>query len=88
MTNDIARRSWEPKEGRVEGFTKRYGLKLLVHTEFYEDIRDDLQRESNIKHRPRAWKIRLIMAANPEWRDLCEDMSKRQAEANHRSPLL
>jgi putative endonuclease len=76
VTSDIARRAWEHREGRVEGFTKRYGLKLLVLTEFYEDIRNALQRESNIKHWPRAWKIRLILTANPEWRDLYEDLNK------------
>jgi putative endonuclease len=58
VTSDIARRSWEHREGRVDGFTKRYGLKRLVLTEFYEDIRDALQRESDMKHWPRAWKTR------------------------------
>jgi len=76
VTSDIARRSWEHREGRLEGFTKRHGLKRLVLTEFYEDIRDALQRESNIKHWPRAWKARLIVATNPEWRDLYEDLNK------------
>ncbi len=76
VTSAIARRIWEHREGRVEGFTKRYGLKLLVLTEFYEDIRDALQRESNIKHWSRAWKVRLIMATNPEWRDLYADLNQ------------
>ncbi len=39
------------------------------------DIRDAIQRESNIKHWPRAWKVRLIHAANPDWRDLYEDLN-------------
>jgi putative endonuclease len=76
VTSDIARRSWEHREGRVEGFTKRHGLKRLVLTEFYEDIRDALQRERNIKHWPPAWKARLIVATNLEWRDLYEDLNK------------
>jgi putative endonuclease len=46
-----------------------------VLTEFYEDIRDAIQRETNIKHWPRAWKVRLIHAANPDWRDLYEDLN-------------
>jgi putative endonuclease len=54
VTGDIARRSSEHREGRVEAFTKRHGLKCLVLAEFYEDIRDALQRESNIKHWPCA----------------------------------
>jgi putative endonuclease len=34
-----------------------------------------IQRESNLKHWPRAWKIRLILDTNPEWRDLYEDLA-------------
>ena len=41
----------------------------------YDDIRDAIQRESNIKHWPRAWKIRLIHDMNPEWRDLYGDLA-------------
>jgi putative endonuclease len=76
VTSDIARRAFEHREGLVKGFTKRYGLKRLVYMEFYEDIRDAIQRESNIKHWPRAWKVRLIHAANPDWRDLYEDLTR------------
>jgi putative endonuclease len=75
VTSDIARRAWEHREGRVEGFTERYALKRLVLTEFYEDIRDAIQRESNIKHWPRAWKVCLILAASSEWRDLYLDLN-------------
>ena len=49
-TSNIARRAFEHREGLSDGFTRRYGLKRLVLTEFYEDIRDAIQRESNIKH--------------------------------------
>ena len=76
VTNDIARRAWEHREARIDGFTKRYGLKRLVYTEFYDDIRDAIQREKNIKHYFRAWKARLIIEANPDWRDLYEDLNK------------
>ncbi len=50
VTSDLPRRAWEHREGRIEGFTKRYGLKLLVYHERFEDIRDAIQRESNMKH--------------------------------------
>jgi putative endonuclease len=75
VTSNIARRAFEHREGPIDGFTRRYGLRRLVLTEFYEDIRDAIQRESNIKHWPRAWKVRLIHAANPDWRDLYEDLN-------------
>ncbi len=76
VTGDIARRAWEHREGLVRGFTKRHGLKRLVYTEFFEDIRDAIQREKNMKHYSRAWKVGLILEANRDWRDLYEDLGK------------
>ena len=72
VTNDLVRRVAEHRAGVVDGFTKRYGLHRLVYFEQYDDIRTALQREHNIKHWPRAWKVRKIIADNPEWRDLFE----------------
>ena len=40
VTNNLSRRVWEHKEGNVEGFTKEYGVKLLVYYESYRDVRD------------------------------------------------
>jgi putative endonuclease len=54
----------------VDGFTKQYGLKRLVYFEKFDDIRDAIQREHNIKHWPRAWKVRKIVTMNPDWEDL------------------
>jgi len=65
VTSDLARRVWEHREGVVDGFTKRYGLKRLVYAGFHEGIRDAIQREHNIKHRSRAWKVKLIYTQNP-----------------------
>jgi putative endonuclease len=75
VTNNIARRACEHRRGLVEGFTQRYGLKRLVLMEFHEDIRTAIQRERNMKHWPRAWKVRLIHAANPDWRDLYDELN-------------
>ena len=74
VTSDLSRRAWEHREGLIAGFTKRYGLKRLVYYEQYDDIRVASQREKNIKHWSRAWKVRLILDFNPEWRDLYEDL--------------
>ncbi len=76
VTSDISRRAFEHREGLVKGFTKRYGLKRLVYMEFYEDIRDAIPREKTTKHYSRAWKAQLILEANPDWRDLYEDLNK------------
>jgi putative endonuclease len=41
----------------------------------YPDVRDALQREKNMKHWPRVWKTRLIVHANPTWRDLYDEIA-------------
>jgi putative endonuclease len=74
VTSDIARRIWEHREGRVAGFTQRYRLKRLVYTEQHDSIGAAIQREKNIKHWSRAWKTDLIVAANPHWQDLAENL--------------
>jgi putative endonuclease len=70
VTSDLARRVWEHQEGVVEGFTKKYRLKHLVYAEPHDTILAAIQREKNIKHWPRAWKLDLITAQNPDWADL------------------
>ena len=74
VTGDLPRRAWQHRTGAVEGFTRRYGLGRLVWCEQHPDIRDAIQRERTMKHWPRAWKVRLILDVNPEWRDLYDDL--------------
>jgi putative endonuclease len=69
-TTDPARRAWEHRSGAVEGFTKEYALKRLVYVERHDNILAAKQRERNIKHWARAWKIALILKDNPNWDDL------------------
>ena len=75
VTSNLPRRIHEHREGIVRGFTKRHGLKVFVYAERFDDIRDAIQREKVIKHWPRAWKVRLIHAANPEWKDLFDTLA-------------
>jgi putative endonuclease len=75
VTSNIARRAFEHREGLIAGFTKRYGLKQLVYVEFHDEIIQAIQREKNIKHWPRNWKVELIQAANPRWDDLYEQLA-------------
>ena len=75
VTSNVARRAWEHREGFGDGFTRKYRLKRLVWIEHYEDIRSAIQREKNMKHWPRAWKLDLILAQNPGWQDLYEQLS-------------
>ncbi len=70
ITNDIMRRIFEHKEGKVAGFTKKYGLKMLVYYEIYADVRDAIHREKIIKKWKRSFKIDAILKMNPQWKDL------------------
>ena len=70
VTTNLIRRVWEHREEVIDGFTKTYGLKRLVYFEEHSAILDALQREKNIKHWSRAWKVGLILEKNPEWEDL------------------
>jgi putative endonuclease len=74
VTNDLIRRAYEHRNGLVAGFTRRYGVKRLVYFEQYDDPVTAIQREKNIKHWSREWKIDLIVASNPQWRDLYDDI--------------
>ena len=74
VTNDLARRVYEHREGLAESFTKRYGVKLLVYFEHHDTIEAALQRENNIKHWSREWKIDLIVKDNSDWRDLYDEI--------------
>jgi putative endonuclease len=70
VTSDIRRRAWEHREGVVDGFTKKYGLKQLVYVEVHERIDEAIRREKTLKRWPRGWKVRLINTVNPDWNDL------------------
>ena len=77
MTNDVADRAYQHREGLVDGFAKRYGVKMLVYYEEHATALEAIQRKKNIKHWPRAWKIALIRTMNPEWRDLFDEIAQR-----------
>ena len=76
VTNDIARRVGEHRQGQGSGFVKQYRVTRLVFAEPHEDIDRAIQREKTMKDWPRAWKIRLIEEANPEWEDLYEVLNR------------
>src|SRR5262249_27134115 len=77
VTNDLMRRVQEHREGLVPGFTKRHRVKLLVFTEVHHDINEAILREKRIKRWHRKWKLELIEAQNPQWRDLWLDLAEQ-----------
>ena len=70
VTSDLAGRVWTHKNALTDGFTKRYGLHMLVWMEIHESMESAIEREKNIKRWKRRWKMRLIEKDNPHWRDL------------------
>ncbi len=73
VTSDLQRRVYEHKQGLVLGFTKKYGVKLLVYFETFTDIGAAIHRESRLKKYKREWKMDLIQQQNVDWRDLAAD---------------
>ena len=74
VTSDLIGRVWQHREGAVEGFTKRYGCKVLVWFELHSTMDYAIGREKQLKGGSRKRKIALIEAGNPMWRDLYPDL--------------
>ena len=74
VTNDLIRTVVQHRNDELEGFTKKYGVHMLVHFEQCTDDSVAIWREKCIKNWHRAWKIKLIEAENPEWRDLFPEL--------------
>ena len=74
VTNNLARRVWEHKQGLVEGFTKKYRVHRLVYSDCFARPSEAIQAEKRLKKWNRAWKIRLIESVNPDWKDLGENL--------------
>jgi len=70
VTSSLPKRAFEHREGLVEGFSAKYGCKILVWYELHESMIEAIAREKQIKAGSRAKKIALIEALNPEWKDL------------------
>ena len=75
VTNDIARRVWEHRQGRGSRFVQKYRVTRLVYVETHSEIARAIQREKTMKEWRRAWKIRLIERGNPDWEDLYDRMN-------------
>ena len=74
VTSDLQERVWQHKEGFVEGFTKKYNVKLLVYYEIHESDESALVREKTLKKWKRTLKLRLIEKNNPNWDDLYDTL--------------
>ena len=70
VTNDLARRLGEHRDGMASQFTRKYGVTILVWFEEHNEIGLAIAREKEIKGWNRAWKLKLIERSNPQWLDL------------------
>jgi len=70
----LVRRVYQHKNKTTPGFTSRYGIDRLVWFEIYDDPVTAIEREKDLKKWRRAWKVRLIEEANPDWKDLYPDI--------------
>ncbi|QGP79002.1 GIY-YIG nuclease family protein [Sphingobium sp. CAP-1] len=74
VTNDLVQRTWQHRNGFGGEFASKYACRFLVWYEAHDDIQEARQRELRMKKWERAWKLLLIEAMNPQWRDLFDDI--------------
>jgi len=72
MTNNLRKRVWEHRTHAMEGFTDDYNVCRLVYWERFQDVRNAINREKQIKRWRRSKKIMLIEMMNRDWHDLSE----------------
>jgi putative endonuclease len=70
VTSALWNRVATHKDGSVKGFSQKYGVKLLVWYEHHHTMESAIKREKQLKKWRRQWKLDLIEAFNPHWRDL------------------
>ncbi len=58
----------------IDGFAKKYEVKMLVYYEETSDVMEAIAREKQIKKWNRQWKLRLIEKFNPRWNDLSKEL--------------
>ena len=73
VTSNLVARIHQHRDGLGSGFTRKYGVRQLVWFEQHATMESAILREKRIKKWNRTWKLQLIEAANPAWRDLASD---------------
>ena len=76
ITSDLIKRIWQHKNDEADGFTRKYGIHTLVWFEQHTSAEAAIVREKQIKEWQRKWKLELIEAGNPTWRDLYDEITK------------
>jgi putative endonuclease len=76
VTNELVKRVYQHRNELIPGFAKIYHVHSLVYYEQTNDVMSALNREKQLKWWRRSWKIALIEEANPEWKDLWEEIAQ------------
>ena len=74
VTSDLSRRLLAHRQKLIAGFSAKHDTERLVYLERHPTMMRAIAREKQIKKWRRAWKIALIEADNPYWRDLLEEL--------------
>ncbi len=74
VTSSLIRRIAEHKDGKIEGFSKKYSCHKLVYYEIFGDVNAAISREKEIKKWRREKKEELIKKMNPHWNDLYNEI--------------
>lgn len=69
-TNDLRHRVEQHRSGCGGVHTAKYKNRTLVWFEAFPTCSEALTQERRIKKWRRSWKDQLILACNPEWRDM------------------
>ena len=80
VTSNLQLRVWQHKTGAVEGFTSRYKVTQLAYYEGFDNVRNAIHREKEIKGWLRQKKIELIESINPKWKDWSAGWYNRQSD--------
>jgi len=82
VTNNLFRRIFEHKHKMIEGFTKRYNIDRLIYFEEFQDIRQAILREKQIKSWRRQKKLELVRIMNETFMDLAKNWYEEERDSS------
>ena len=75
VTASLAERASQHRARSGSKFARKYNATRLVYAEPHATMPEAIAREKAVKAWPRLWKLRLIQAHNPDWRDLWNELN-------------
>ncbi len=78
VTNDLETRLWQHSNAVGSHFAHQYNANTLIYYEVCPDPNSAIAREKQLKGWSRPKKEKLIATLNPEWRDLADELFRRE----------